>query len=697
MPFRPNEYTGIGSASDPDGDGLTDPLDNCPTIFNPPRPLDNDAQPDFDGDGVGDPCDPCPLDANTTTCTPFDPEDVDGDGFTNDLDVCPTVKDPDQLDGDGDGKGDLCDACPDFANPDGGACRATIYDLKSGVVQSGRRALIENAIVTVSPNDDGYFIQVDPDDSTQYQGVDYSGLFVYAPDSTSPQRGDVVTVEGTLQNFFGQLELTSTTRLEITENNHPVPPPVAVTSEEVATGGTRAIPLEGVLVVVSDVEVTDIAPAPGPGDRTPIQEFVVDDVLRINDFYHLITPFPAVGETFTGIAGVLRWGNNNSKIEPRDELDIITGPPRLSRFEPALAFLKAGSTGTPLTLRTTRLVTQDTLVDLSYTGDAGVLSAPPATLTISANQQTAILELTALAASTAPVTVTASLDGDGVSAEVRVYDDSDTRSVLSLEGPASLTAGASVDLVVTLDLPAPTGGQVVDVVVSPGVELSASASVTVPEGDFSVTIPVTAGSNDGTELVTASIGPSSAQLSLEVVTTPPVGLIITEVLYDPVGADDGLEWIHLYNGTPVDIDLSGYSLGWGGSDYTYGKAQLEGVIVAGGCHLVGGPTSSAGNGDPVYDQALNLGGSSNPQNVSSGIADGVALFDVTASQITPTTVPIHAVLYGTTNSNGLLDESGAAGDVDVGDAPSGESIRRGNDGVWEIPSGLTPNLCPPYP
>jgi hypothetical protein len=36
-------------------------MDDCPTIFNPPRSMDNGAQSDLDGDGMGDACDPTPL------------------------------------------------------------------------------------------------------------------------------------------------------------------------------------------------------------------------------------------------------------------------------------------------------------------------------------------------------------------------------------------------------------------------------------------------------------------------------------------------------------------------------------------------------------------------------------------------------------------------------------------------------------
>ncbi len=65
-----------GSATDVDGDGVPDVLDNCPAFANP-------TQADGDGDGAGDVCDNCPSAANA-----------------------------DQADGDGDEWGDACDGCP---------------------------------------------------------------------------------------------------------------------------------------------------------------------------------------------------------------------------------------------------------------------------------------------------------------------------------------------------------------------------------------------------------------------------------------------------------------------------------------------------------------------------------------------------------------------------------------------------------
>ncbi|MCW5801311.1 MAG: thrombospondin type 3 repeat-containing protein [Deltaproteobacteria bacterium] len=72
--------------TDRDSDGVPDNLDNCPDLSNP-------DQVDTDGDGQGDACD----------------TDDDNDGVADGSDNCPLVPNPDQTDTDGDGVGDACD------------------------------------------------------------------------------------------------------------------------------------------------------------------------------------------------------------------------------------------------------------------------------------------------------------------------------------------------------------------------------------------------------------------------------------------------------------------------------------------------------------------------------------------------------------------------------------------------------------
>jgi hypothetical protein len=85
-------FTPSGGGTDADGDGVPEPPDNCPDVYNP-------HQNDGDGDGVGNACD----DGSTT------PTDTDNDTVPDSSDNCPNVYNPQQRDDDGDGVGNKCD------------------------------------------------------------------------------------------------------------------------------------------------------------------------------------------------------------------------------------------------------------------------------------------------------------------------------------------------------------------------------------------------------------------------------------------------------------------------------------------------------------------------------------------------------------------------------------------------------------
>lgn len=198
-----------------------------------------------------------------------------------------------------------------------------------------------------------------------------------------------------------------------------------------------------------------------------------------------------------------------------------------------------------------------------------------------------------------------------------------------------------------------------------------------------------------TTTTSTSTSTSTTSIAPTTTTTLPPGsgkVVISEVLYDPSGSDDGFEWVELRNTRSMAVDLSTYSLGYGGSDYTGGTFQLSGSIPAGATFVVGGPASDASNGSPIYDLSLDF----SPDLQNSGtIGDGVALFDVLASEITGATVPIDAVVYGPNNDNGLLDESGVVNPPEVDDAPSGSSIERLDAaGAWQVQGTPTPNATP---
>lgn len=179
---------------------------------------------------------------------------------------------------------------------------------------------------------------------------------------------------------------------------------------------------------------------------------------------------------------------------------------------------------------------------------------------------------------------------------------------------------------------------------------------------------------------------------LDAASLAPGDLVLSEVLYDVDGADGGHEWIELYNAAAQPVCLAGLSLGWGGSDYTYGGLDLAGEVAAGTTFVVGGPTSSALNGSPVFDHTADL--SPDLQN-SGSPADGVALFLLPAAQVSSATVPYDAVVYGSSNGSCLLDEAGACSSPEVGDAPAGSSIERTTaGGSWQVQPTPTPGTAP---
>jgi hypothetical protein len=303
VPSRPGEYTGP-TVDDPDGDGVTTG-DNCPTVFNPIRPVDGGAQADVDGDGTGDACDATPVGA-----------DLDGDGDLNKSDVCPFVDD-DQADSDGDGKGDACDACPGEANPDV-VCFPPgdpIADVQNGTIAEGSTVLLRGVVTSVAYN--GMTIQ-DPDVTSG----EYAGVFVYTFEEPNVAVGDAVVVSGTIDEFFLLTEIVNATFL--VTGTGTVPAPISLTTAQALDERW-----EGVLVTLTGITTIDIPYSCSADDAGCNDQrlWELDDAVIAWDaaWGGTNTEWDAEG---TGLAagepvtGVMTYRFNRRRITPRVAADV---------------------------------------------------------------------------------------------------------------------------------------------------------------------------------------------------------------------------------------------------------------------------------------------------------------------------------------------------------------------------------------
>jgi len=158
-------------------------------------------------------------------------------------------------------------------------------------------------------------------------------------------------------------------------------------------------------------------------------------------------------------------------------------------------------------------------------------------------------------------------------------------------------------------------------------------------------------------------------------------LRINEFAPNPEGSDSGNEWVELYNGDSLSIDLTGWSLEWGTSSWQ-SEAFLDGGLVGPEGWLVVGGADVLGVDLAI---TISMGNASN--------TDGVRL-------LCPDGSVADTVVYGSPNEDGWIDDNGTVAESTAESAGSGECITRIQDGYDTDQSGvdfqtLGPEECTP--
>lgn len=249
---------------------------------------------------------------------------------------------------------------------------------------------------------------------------------------------------------------------------------------------------------------------------------------------------------------------------------------------------------------------------------------------------------------------------------------------------AAPVAGETVTITLTLDRAAPEGGQVVTLAMDT-TAISAPVQVVVPAGATTAQLQAYALRPASRFALRATTGKSTKALALRV-----AGLDIVEVLTDPIGADDGRQWIKLRNRSPLPLELGGYTLKAGDRIYDTTTVHLAGPLPPGGCAVIGGPEPSSVNGAPVYTQAIDFQPDlPHPRTATAGFA----VFDRDAAPVDGVTAPIDAMIIGANNSARLIGPDGEIPPPYCATPVPGASARRAGPTAC-VESALAPNECP---
>ncbi|MBN2829235.1 MAG: hypothetical protein JXR56_02815 [Candidatus Cloacimonetes bacterium] len=199
----------------------------------------------------------------------------------------------------------------------GALSATTIYDIQyttnagNGTYPSpmvGQIVTVEGIVTAIGMQGDKYFI-------SEPQGGAWRGIFVF-DFATLPQVGDLVSVTGTVAEYYGVTELSYVTGTILSSGN-PLPPLTHITTGSLNSGAT-AEQYEGVLVAVSRATVSSDTATNGHnqfGINDGTGECLVDD-----DMYGDYNV--SVGQTLDMI-GICHYSYDMYKVFPRTAQDLL--------------------------------------------------------------------------------------------------------------------------------------------------------------------------------------------------------------------------------------------------------------------------------------------------------------------------------------------------------------------------------------
>ena len=268
-------------------------------------------------------------------------------------------------------------------------------------------------------------------------------------------------------------------------------------------------------------------------------------------------------------------------------------------------------------------------------------------------------------------------------------------------GTAKVRAGMRTMGIVRLPYIAGSAGLTVALETDAPSALAIPSAVFVPSGASESSFDVQ-GKRPATSIrVTAMIdGISIAANTLAV-----DGLFLAEIFWGGLNAatpanNDTSQWVKLVNSSAVSIDLGAYAIASGRTRYASTLAGLTGILAAGQCAVVGGPTMLPGNGGQAGDLSLQVLDFMPDLPYPAGIGTntetiGLGLFasDVTATDIAQH-VPIDSIVVGPTPSPGFLDELGRAVSPSLASVSPTQTAFRSGRATFATAAVASANGCP---